>query len=131
MDEVRGRYESLGRKVFAKRFLPLRLQALYKDAPLRRELDDFFGVGRVARRPRATTLLLVVMHNTVTDSPWPLSNCTLGKYNRADRFLVSPPDRNLDIPLAPLVRASTAAPIYFAPQSSRSGATSSCSRTAG
>ena len=121
VDEVRRRYESLGRKVFAKRFLPLRLQALYKDAPLRRELDDFFGVGRSLGDPELRTLLLVVMHNTVTDSPWPLSNCTLGKYNRADRFLVSPSDRNLDIPLAPLVRASTAAPIYFAPQTLQIG----------
>lgn len=116
VDEVRRRYESLSRKVFAKRLLPLRLQSLYKDAPLRRELDDFFGAGRSLGDPELRTLLLVVMHNTVTDSPWPLSNCTLAKYNRADRFLVAPPDRNLDIPLAPLVRASTAAPIYFAPQ---------------
>jgi hypothetical protein len=45
-----------------------------------------------------------------------LSNCTRAKYNRADRNLLARPDRNLDIPLAPLVRASTAAPIYFAPQ---------------
>ena len=56
------------------------------------------------------------MHNTVTDSPWMLSNCTRAKYNRADRNLLSSPDRNLDIPLAPLIRASTAAPIYFAPE---------------
>jgi predicted acylesterase/phospholipase RssA len=45
VDEVRRRYESLGRKVFAKRFPPLRLQALYKDAPLRRELDDFLALA--------------------------------------------------------------------------------------
>ena len=121
VDEVRRRFESLGRKVFAKRLLPLRLQALYKDTPLRRELDDFFGAGRTLGDPELRTLLLVVMHNTVTDSPWPLSNCTLAKYNRADRFLVAPPDRNLDIPLAPLVRASTAAPIYFKPQTLQVG----------
>jgi len=116
VDEVRRRYESLGHMVFDKRFLPMRLRSLYKDAPLRKELDDFFGAGRTLGDPELRTLLLIVMHNTVTDSPWPVSNCTLAKYNRADRYLLSSPDRNLDIPLAPLVRASTAAPIYFAPQ---------------
>jgi hypothetical protein len=116
VDDVRLRYQSLGHKVFAKRFLPMRLQSLYKDAPLRQELGDFFGTHRTLGDPELRTLLLVVMHNTATDSPWPLSNCTLAKYNRADRNLISPPDRNLDIPLAPLVRASTAAPIYFKPQ---------------
>jgi uncharacterized protein len=120
-DEIRQRYQSLGRKVFAKRLLPLRLRSLYKDAPLRKELDDFFGARRTLGDPELRTLLLVVMHNTVTDSPWPLSNCTLAKYNRADRNLISPPDRNLDILLAPLVRASTAAPIYFKPQTLQVG----------
>ena len=37
------------------------------------------------------------MHNTGTDSPWPVSNCTRAKYNRADRYLKTPPDRNLDL----------------------------------
>lgn len=117
VDEVRRRYESLGQKVFARRFLPMQIRSRYKDGPLRKELDDFFGAGRTLGDPGLQTLLLVVMHNTVTDSPWPLSNCTLAKYNRADRNLISVPDRNLDIPLAPLVRASTAAPVYFEPQS--------------
>jgi len=119
--EVRQRYESLGHDVFAKRILPMQLRSRYKDKPLRRQLDDFFGAHRTLGDPELRTLLLVVMHNTVTDSPWPLSNCTLAKYNRADRNLIPPPDRNLDIPLAPLVRASTAAPIYFAPQTLKVG----------
>lgn len=121
VDEVRQRYERLGRKVFAKRFLPMQLRSRYKDKPLRQELDDFFGANRTLGDPELRTLLLIVMHNTVTDSPWPLSNCTLAKYNRADRNLISPPDRNLDIPLVPLVRASSAAPIYFAPQALQVG----------
>lgn len=116
VDEVRRRYESLGHKTFARRFLPMQLRSRYKDEPLRRELDDLFGAHRTLGDPELRTLLLIVMYNTVTDSPWPVSNCTLAKYNRAERYLISPPDRNLDIPLAPLLRASTAAPVYFAPQ---------------
>jgi hypothetical protein len=121
VSKVRQRYESLGRKVFAKRILPMHWRSRYKNKPLQKELDNFFGPQRTLGDPELRTLLLVVMHNTVTDSPWPLSNCTMAKYNRADRNLLSPPDRNLDIPLAPLVRASTAAPIYFEPQALKVG----------
>ncbi len=121
VEEVEERYRSLGNIVFKKRFLPLRARSLYVDRPLRHELDSFFGVDRTLGDAELRTLLLVVMHNTVTDSPWMLSNCTRAKYNRADRNLLSSPDRNLDIPLAPLVRASTAAPVYFAPEELRVG----------
>ena len=116
VQQVEERYSSLGTIVFRKRFLPLRFRSLYVDRPLRRELNSFFGADRTLGDGDLRTLLLLVMHNTVTDSPWLLSNCTRAKYNRADRNLLPSPDRNLDIPLAPLVRASTAAPIYFAPE---------------
>jgi len=57
------------------------------------------------------TLLLLVMRNASTDSPWPLSNNPHAKYN--DRSLK---DCNLDLPLWQLVRASTAAPVFFPPE---------------
>ncbi len=66
--------------------------------------------------PDLQTLLLVVLHNTKTDSAWPLSNCTQAKYNRADRYLLPKPDRNLDLSLIDLLRGSTAAPVFFPPQ---------------
>jgi hypothetical protein len=56
------------------------------------------------------TLLLVVTQNVTTDSPWPISNNPFARYN------VRQPGCNLDIPLWKLVRASTAAPIYFPPE---------------
>jgi Patatin-like phospholipase len=116
VDELRSKYESLGSRVFAKRFLPLRVRSLYRDGPLTGELEEVLGKGRSLGDPELRTLLLLVLHNTVTDSAWPLSNCTKAKYNRADRNLKSPSDRNLDLPLVSLVRGSTAAPFYFAPQ---------------
>ena len=116
VDELRTKYASLGARVFSKHFLPLRLTSLYRNAPLETELETFFGSKRTLGDSELRSLLLIVLHNTAADSPWPLSNCTAAKYNRADRYLVSPPDRNLDIPLAPLVRGSTAAPFYFSPQ---------------
>jgi hypothetical protein len=65
------------------------------------------------------TLLLIVMRNATTDSPWPVSNNPSAKYNqRAHKGC------NLDLPLWELIRASTAAPTYFPPQEIRVGDTS-------
>jgi hypothetical protein len=57
------------------------------------------------------TLLMIVMRNHSTDSPWPLSNNPRAYYNDRQRF-----DCNLNLPLWQLVRASTAAPTYFPPE---------------
>jgi hypothetical protein len=121
VSEVRERYETLGRKVFQKRFLPLRLRSFYRDGPLTEELENLFGQGVTLGDPRFRSLLLLVFHNMVTDSLWPVSNCTRAKYNRAERNLNPNPDRNLDMALSTLVRGSTAAPIYFPPQRLRVG----------
>jgi hypothetical protein len=58
------------------------------------------------------TYLLVVMHDASTGSPWPLNNNPLAKYNQLTHA-----ECNLKIPLWKLLRASTAAPIYFLPES--------------
>lgn len=57
------------------------------------------------------TLLLVVVRNSTTGSAWPITNNPMAKYNQADL-----PDCNLNIPLWKVVRASTAAPVYFDPE---------------
>lgn len=115
-------YRDLAEKVFSKRFLPLRLRSLYRDGPLTEQLKAILGEHRTLGDRELRTLLLVVLHNTVTDSPWPLSNCTRAKYNAAERCLLDPPDRNLDLSLTAVVRGSTAAPMYFPPQHLRVGA---------
>jgi hypothetical protein len=53
----------------------------------------------------------MVMRNHTTDSPWPVSNNPLAKYNDRSRK-----DCNLNVPLWQLVRASTAAPTFFPPE---------------
>ena len=119
--EIREKYETLGRAIFKKRFLLMRGRAIYRDKPLTAELEDFFGRHTTLGDPEMRSLLLVVLHNTVTDSPWPLSNCTKATYNRVERNLKDPPDRNLDLSLTTLVRGSTAAPLFFPPQLVRVG----------
>jgi hypothetical protein len=56
-------------------------------------------------------LFLAVTKNVTTDSPWPISSNPDAKYNDPARK-----DCNLRIPLWQLVRASTAAPVYFPPE---------------
>jgi hypothetical protein len=63
------------------------------------------GSSRLAPR------LLIVMRNATTGSPWPVSNHPAARYN--DRTL---DDCNLDVPLWKLLRASPAAPSFFAPE---------------
>jgi patatin-like phospholipase len=57
------------------------------------------------------TLLTLVMRNHSTGSPWPVSNNPAAKFNDPDL-----PECNLKLPVWQLVRASTAAPIYFPPE---------------
>ncbi|WAM19969.1 patatin-like phospholipase family protein [Rhodococcus sp. JS3073] len=119
--EIQDRYETLGSKVFKRRLFPMWLRSIYRDSRLTSELDDFFGAGLTLGDPEFRSLLLVVLHNTVSDSAWPLSNCSKARYNRAERYLKPAPDRNLDLPLTKLIRGSAAAPVYFSPESLRIG----------
>jgi hypothetical protein len=52
-----------------------------------------------------------VTRNATTDSAWPISSNPFAKYNALSR-----PDCNLNIPLWQIVRASTAAPVFFPPE---------------
>lgn len=109
-------YRSLAHLVFRKRFLPRRLRSIYGDRPLIDQLNALLGGDTTLGDPQLRSLLLVVLHNTGTDSPWLLSSCTQAPFNRVERCLNRPSDRNLDLPLVPIVRGSTAAPMFFPPQ---------------
>lgn len=72
------------------------------------------GEGRVPAllgTKKLRTLLMLVMRNYSTGSPWPVSNNPAALFNDP-----SSPECNLRIPLWQLVRASTAAPTYFLPE---------------
>jgi predicted acylesterase/phospholipase RssA len=61
--------------------------------------------------PRLKGLLMLMLRNHSTDSPWPVCNNPLARYNQPNRK-----DCNLRLPLWQLVRASTAAPTFFPPE---------------
>lgn len=122
MDQIRGFYTASGQQMFDKASVLKRLKYSYNDEPLakklREELDKALQHQASAAEPNAVlgdprlrTLLMMVMRNVNTDSPWPVSNNPLAKYNAPDR-----PDCNLKLPLWQLVRASTAAPTFFPPE---------------
>ncbi len=72
------------------------------------------GEGKVPATLGTTklrTLLTLVMRNHSTGSPWPVSNNPAAKFNDPAQ-----PGCNLHLPLWQLVRASTAAPVYFPPE---------------
>lgn len=104
-------YQEVGPAMFEKAFILQRLKHLYKSEPLTEKLKDVYGEDTTLTSDKLKCLLLVVTRNVTTDSPWPISSNPHAKYNAPDR-----PDRNSQIPLWQLVRASTAAPVFFPPE---------------
>ncbi len=110
VDEVSNFYLETGPEMFEKSRLDLRLASMYKSDPLEAQLLKTFG-GRNLFPENLHCLLMVVTRNVTTDSPWPISSNPDARYNDPARA-----DCNLRVPLWKIVRASTAAPIYFPPE---------------
>jgi uncharacterized protein len=104
-------YLKNGSDMFDKASIVRRLQYKYESEPLTKELKIAFGDSTVLGSEQIETLLLVVLRNATTDSPWPVSNNPFAKYNDPVH-----PANNLKFPLWQLVRASTAAPTFFPPE---------------
>jgi len=115
MAQIRKFYQDSGEQMFDKASLLKRLNYKYNDEPLaamlKAELGKALGSDPTLGSPGLRTLLMMVMRNASTDSPWPISNNPFGKYNQIVRK-----DNNLRLPLWQLVRASTAAPTFFPPE---------------
>jgi hypothetical protein len=109
--EILNFYLRNGAAMFEKASIMRRLQYEYKSEPLAQQLKAVFGEQTTLGAEEIETLLLLVMRNATTDSPWPISNNPFAKYNDPGH-----PACNLNLPLWQLVRASTAAPTYFPPE---------------
>ena len=97
--------------MFHKARLWERFRTKFEDDKFSNMLRDVIGEDTALGSEKLRTLLMMVLRNATTDSPWPLSNNPAAKYNDAARA-----DCNLKLPLWQLVRASTAAPTYFPPE---------------
>jgi len=111
VEAIREFYVSQGRAMFQKARFFEQVKHRYVAANLTAILQGRLGAETTLGTENLRTLLLLVMRNATTDSPWPLSNNPRATYNDPSR-----PDCNLKLPLWQLVRASTAAPTYFPPE---------------
>jgi uncharacterized protein len=111
VQEILEFYQSFGKVAFTKRRWIERWKSLYENGELQQKLKSVFGETTTLKPKYLKTLLLVVTRNATTDSAWPLSSNPAAKYNDPTRT-----DCNLKIPLWKLVRASTAAPVFFPPE---------------
>jgi uncharacterized protein len=110
VEELISFYHNAGPLMFKREALLARLRSFYTADPLRDQLQGVLG-NRSLGASDLQSLLLIVTRNATTDSAWPLSSNPLALYNDRGRA-----DCNLKIPLWQLVRASTAAPVYFPPE---------------
>jgi hypothetical protein len=116
VSELMDFYDKFGEKMFDKAFLWGEFSHLYNEGPMLQKLKEMFGedTDLDLDHGRFRSLLLVVAMNRSTDSPWPVTNNPFAKYNNKERA-----DCNLRIKLFQLVRASSAAPLYFRPETIR------------
>ena len=111
VNEIRKFYIYSGKRMFDKASIFKALKYKYKDKQLTKQLKSIFGEETLGSE-RLKTLLMMVLRNATTDSPWPISNNPHAKYNQRSQE----EGGNLYFPLWQLVRASTAAPTFFSPE---------------
>ncbi len=87
--------------------------SIFTPANLSRAIREKCGEETTLGSEGLRTLLMIVMRNVSTDSPWWISNNPRAKYAQPSSGCDG---TNLDIPLWKLVRASTAAPVFFPPE---------------
>ena len=112
--DVRKLYEDLAGSVFRGSFFRLGLlRARFEAKRLRQHLQDVFQNNTMGSRALETGLL-VVAKRLDTGSTWPMSNNPGNRYftARANDVFLS----NEDYLVRDVVRASTAAPSFFAPE---------------
>jgi patatin-like phospholipase/acyl hydrolase len=117
VDKILEFYKVAGPAMFDKAGLLRRFRYKFEDENLAGLLREQLGPTRTLGDPGLRTLLMLVLRNATTDSPWPLSNNPRAKYNADPNRL----DNNLLLPLWQLVRASTAAPTFFPPETIQLG----------
>lgn len=86
--------------------------ARYDASVLTQEIKKVFGESTTLGSDKLQSLLMLVMMNGTTASPWPISNNPNAKYNHP----AFGDENNLNLPLWQLIRASTAAPYFFEPE---------------
>jgi len=111
VDAITSFYHEFGTTAFERRKVWMLWQSLYGGGKLAKTLQRTFGARTDLSPKNLRCLLTCVTRNASTDSAWPISSNPAAKYNDPGRA-----DCNLKIQLWKLVRASTAAPVFFPPE---------------
>jgi uncharacterized protein len=111
VEALQDLYRNIGASVFqtdwwSKYALKGVLAPKFPAEPLQAELDKQLGADTTLDSAKIRTGLMIMAKRLDTGSPWPLNNGGRGKYAAQDGALR----------LTQIVRASTAAPTYFAPE---------------
>jgi hypothetical protein len=119
VDEVHGHYLALGKIVFKRSLLRWgALRAKFDADKVRRALIGVLGERRLDS-PDFRTGLLVMTKRLDTGSPWPITNNPRARYYERGASATTIPNR--EYPLWQVVRASTAAPYFFDPETLQIG----------
>ncbi|MCB1905864.1 MAG: patatin-like phospholipase family protein [Rhodocyclaceae bacterium] len=119
VDEVYGHYQALGNLVFKRSLLRWgALRAKYDAKEVAKALIGVLG-ERTLDSAEIRTGLLVMTKRLDTGSAWTLTNNPKAPYFRAGKNATTIP--NGEYPLWQVVRASTAAPYFFDPESIKIG----------
>src|SRR5262245_18910174 len=122
VNQIEQLYLRCGPEIFTKERWYSRWKSKYRTEPIAQLFRQTFSetpdgnVPALLGSQRLRALLFIVMRNASTGSPWPVSNNPYARFN--DPAL---PNCNLNVPLCQLLRASTAAPLYFQPEEIRLG----------
>ncbi|MEP7310671.1 MAG: patatin-like phospholipase family protein [Acidobacteriota bacterium] len=109
-------YVQAGPAMFDRASVLKRFKYKFEDEKLAGLLREQIGADTTLGDAKLRTLLLLILRNATTDSPWPVSNNPRARYNDLKRA-----NSNARLPLWQLVRASTAAPTYFPPETIQVG----------
>ena len=86
VSEIRTFYLDNGKEMFEKASLIKRFRHKYGDEKLAEKLQGVFRKDTTLGSDNLRTVLMMVMRNATTDSPWPISNNPFAKYNQRLRW---------------------------------------------
>lgn len=104
--ELRDFYLKFGHEIFTKSLLPVQFWHKYPSGPLEKYLKEVLLETTTLGSDLLRTQILIVTKNATLGNDWFFTNNPKGRFFK----------NNSELPLWKVVRASTAAPTYFPPQ---------------